>query len=31
LIVGLDGGPATAFELRLVWTDFRPQRRPRES
>ena len=30
-IVILDCGPATAFGLRLVWPDFRPQRRPRES
>ncbi len=24
-------GPATAFGFRLVWTDFRSQRHPRES
>jgi hypothetical protein len=26
-VVVLDWGPATAFGLCLVWTDFRPQRR----
>jgi hypothetical protein len=30
-VVILDCGPATAFGFRLVWPDFRPQRRPRES
>ena len=30
-VVILDCGPATVFGLRLVWPDFRPQRRPRES
>ena len=26
VVLALDGGPATAFGLGLVWTDFRPQR-----
>jgi len=30
-VVILDGGPATAFGFRLVRTDFRTQRHPRES
>lgn len=27
-VLGLDCGPATAFELGLVWPDFDPQRCP---
>jgi hypothetical protein len=30
-VVILDGGPATAIGFRLVWTELRPQRHPRES
>ena len=29
-ILALDGGPATAFGLGFVWSDFRSQRRPPE-